>query len=90
MQEPISQYSHLKSKEQQEDENKKPLTIVDQLTFAYQIACGMVSTFIIRSSLCVCVCVCMCVCVYVCVRMYVCVCVYACVCVISILSDLSA
>lgn len=61
MQEPIDQYSHLKSMEQQEDENRKPLTIVDQLTFAYQIACGMVNTFIIA----VCVFVCVCICVYV-------------------------
>ena len=43
MQEPVNEYSHLKSKQQQEDENRKPLTIADQLTFAYQIACGMVN-----------------------------------------------
>ena len=43
IQEPVSEYSHLKSQQQQEDEQRKPLTIADLLTFAYQIACGMVN-----------------------------------------------
>ena len=43
LQEPKHEYSHLKSKQQLEDEQRKPLNVADLLTFAYQIACGMVS-----------------------------------------------
>ena len=43
IQEPSTEYSHLKSKQEQEDKQRKPLNVADLLTFANQIACGMVT-----------------------------------------------
>jgi len=45
LQEPSSAYSHLKP-QQIINEEKKSLNVAELITFAYQIACGMVRTLI--------------------------------------------